>query len=148
RVAAGADEAPVAERRPEPLPAAHDEAAERLERRLEVAAELAPAGDLHLEDPLQPGLHPVGDDQEARWCGVVEDVHGRPDRRPCPAERGQRAPPPVGASSSSELGSRSATIWVTSIRAAVMRSRQMRRSSAARFTRAASTSTSTASSSI
>ena len=49
---------------------------------------------------------------------------------------------------SSASGSSSATIWVTSTLAAVMRPRQMRRSSAPRFTLAASTSTSTASSSI
>ena len=55
---------------------------------------------------------------------------------------------PERSASSAASGSSSATIWVTSTLAAVMRPRQTRRSSAPRFTLAASTSTSTASSSI
>ena len=66
RVAAGADEGPVAERRPEPLPAVEDETAERLERGQQLGVDQPPAGRLGLEQAVDPGLHRRRHHRQAR----------------------------------------------------------------------------------
>ena len=66
RVAAGGDEAPVAERRPQPLAARGDEATERLHRRPQIRVQRRPAGLLHVDQLTQPGVDAVGDLEERR----------------------------------------------------------------------------------
>ena len=66
RVAAGGDEAPVAERGPQPLAAGGDEATERLHRRPQVRVQRRPAGLLDVDQPTQPGVDAVGDLEERR----------------------------------------------------------------------------------
>ena len=56
RVPAGADEGPVAERRPQPLAAVEDEPAERLDRRDQLGVDDPPAGRLDVEEGADPGF--------------------------------------------------------------------------------------------
>ena len=75
--AAGGAEAPVAERRPEPLAAAHHERAQRLERRHEVAARARPSGAVSaVSKRVEALLHPLGHREEARRHRDRRSDHG------------------------------------------------------------------------
>ena len=121
------DEAPVAERRAQPLAAVHARGARSdSSGGSQVRAQLGPAGCLRVEQRVEAGLDPVGHRERGsaarrQWTG-----HVRTDGRATAAED----QPSSGVVERG--GSSSATIWVTSTRAAVMRSRQTRSSSAAR----------------
>ena len=84
-IAAGTDETPVAERRPEALASREEERAERLERRHDLWVEGTPPLGLGLEEGAQPLLDSLCDHREARGRAAHRSEprarRSRPSRR-------------------------------------------------------------------
>ena len=77
RVTAGADEGPVAEGRPEPLPAVEDEPAQRLDRGDQLGVDQPPAGRLLVQEGVDPGFDGRRHRRQARAGSSSQAARGR-----------------------------------------------------------------------